>query len=164
MVAVGKILKPQGIGGQVKVLPYSNSLETMAGIAVTIGGSAFRIIKATRRQESVFLDLDGVCDRNQAELLRGKEVFVNESELPPLEEYTYYVTDLIGSKIICEEKEYGVIEAVSDYGAAEVVSAKNGEAKFSFPLLKKLIVDFDATLKILTVDKDAFVQVAVYED
>ena len=63
------------------------------------------------------------------------------------------------------EDEFGKVEDVQDYGAAEVFFVKTKSNKqLMFPNVKGVIVSFDYKTKKLVLNKDKFKEVCDYED
>lgn len=97
-LTVAKIVKPQGIRGEVKVIAMTDSPEDLSSFTkVYIGGNAYKLLKSrSMGGDCAIISLSGVCDRNSAELLRGMEVEVARDEAPALPEGKYYIADVIG--------------------------------------------------------------------
>ena len=51
----------------------------------------------------VILKLAGVNDRNAAEAMKNKDVFITEEDLQELPEDTFYIRDLIGLEVVDAE-------------------------------------------------------------
>ena len=82
-LTVGVVLKPQGIRGELKVKPYTDTAEDFAAFRrVFLDGEEYKVLSVRTGGGAVFLGLRGVADRNAAELLRGKEVVIPRSEAP----------------------------------------------------------------------------------
>jgi 16S rRNA processing protein RimM len=63
-----------------------------------------------------------IGDRNAAEALRGVELFVDRSVLPPTEHEEYYHADLIGLRAEdAEGRALGTVQAIHNYGAGDVI-------------------------------------------
>ena len=65
---------------------------------------------------------DEINDRNAAESLVGAKLYMEDSELAPLPEDTYYVKDLIGLKVISfdDSKSIGIIKDVIQNTAQDI--------------------------------------------
>jgi 16S rRNA processing protein RimM len=71
-----------------------------------------------------------VADRNAAEALRGVQLTVPRSALPPLEEGEYYHVDLIGLPCVTDTGEIiGAIVAVENFGAGDIIEVEKGDGK-----------------------------------
>ena len=105
---VGTILKPQGIRGELKVKPYTDSPEDFKEFRnLYLDGEKRRVLSVRVGDGMVFLGLglSGVPDRNAAELLRGKNLELDRDEAPEPEEGRYYIVDLLGLAVVTEEGE-----------------------------------------------------------
>jgi len=90
---IGKIVAPQGLNGEVRVYP-----ETQFPDRFLIPGERWILRPQSDSLESIELVMGrllgnvygvrfaGVNDRNQAEALRGSQLYVPSSDRPPLEE------------------------------------------------------------------------------
>ena len=68
---VGEVLKPQGIRGELKLKPFTDSAEEFLSLKrIFLDGEEFKILSARTGGGMVYLGLRGVPDRNAAELLR----------------------------------------------------------------------------------------------
>src|SRR3569833_1027136 len=68
------------------------------------------------------LAFEGVGDRNQAEALKGAELFVDRSELPQTDEDEFYNTDLIGLEARDGDgRVLGKVAALHNFGASDVI-------------------------------------------
>ena len=76
-LTVATILKPQGIRGEVKVMPFTDSAEDLKSFSkVIIDGTEYKVLACRAAGGYAYLTLRGVPDRNAAELLRGRDVLV----------------------------------------------------------------------------------------
>ena len=62
---------------------------------------------------SALLTVDGIPDRNEAELFPGAQLFLRRSELPVLGDEEYYEADLVGLRVVTDSgKDLGAITRV----------------------------------------------------
>lgn len=96
-----------------------------------------------------------VADRDAAEALRGSEVWVARSALPPPQPGEYYWVDLEGLRVVNREGvDFGRVSHLFSTGANDVLVAE-GERERMIPFLQPdyiVSIDFDAGL--VTVDWD----------
>ena len=151
-IIVGKIVKPQGIKGEVKLQCYVDAPVGFLRIKeVYVGTRPMRITHARCVGADVFLLLDGVTDRNQAELLRNAEVSVDRAVADVLKTGDYFVSDLVGLRVVCDGAVLGEIRDVLQHGAADVFDIR-GERNYLVPFLKALVLSIDLEAGIMTVD------------
>lgn len=162
-LTVGIILKPQGIRGEVKVKPFTDSAADFRHFKrVFLDGAEYKILSVRVGDGAVFLGLKGVPDRNAAELLRGKEVVVPRSEAPEPEEGRYYIVDLLGSEVVTEEGELlGILTDVRQ-ASSDIYTLEKDGAEIAFPAVRGVITQVDPEAKKITVNAKRFGEVAVY--
>lgn len=169
MIEIAKILKPQGIKGEVKVQLFSDNFDDFCGRGFAYleqGGSYERIDFEDIRPEPpfVYLYIKGIETRSEAEGLQGAYLYMDKSDLPETEEGEYYVFDLIGLEVTNESGEtLGIVKEVLQHGAADVYVVK-GKRDFMFPALKRVIKNIDIKAGNMTLDGNALSEVAVYDD
>ena len=84
---VGEVLKPQGIRGELKIKPFTDDAEVFRAFSrVFVEETPYKVLSVRTGGGAVFLGLKGVADRNAAELLRGKQVYVLREDAPVPEE------------------------------------------------------------------------------
>lgn len=86
-----------------------------------------------------------IADRTAAEALRGAELTVARSALPPLAEGEYYHADLIGlAAVSTDGKELGRVVAIENFGAGDVIEIERPDGKrFMVPMRAKSVPDWD---------------------
>ena len=98
-LAVGRIAKPHGVLGEVRVELMTDHPERFEWLdAIYVGEKNPRrvpIVSVRYHQEVVLLKLEGYPTRTEAELLRGELLQVPESEAVPLEDDEYFLYQLI---------------------------------------------------------------------
>lgn len=161
-LTVGVVLKPQGIRGELKVKPYTDTAEDFAAFRrVFLDGEEYKVLSVRTGGGAVFLGLRGVADRNAAELLRGKEVVIPRSEAPEPEEGRYYVADLLGCDIVTEGgKVLGKLKDVRQ-ASTDVYTLFDGSRDILFPVADGIVVAVDVENGTITVNEKRFYEVAV---
>ena len=162
MLLIGMILKPQGIRGELKVKPYTDDCEAFKGLKrVFLDGEEMKVLSVRGGAGTVFLGLKGVPDRNAAELLRGKEIWIPREEAPDPGEGRYYIADLLGSEIFTEEGELLGTLADVRQAATDLYTLNMNGKEVLFPAVKGVITALNVENKKITVDKKRFHEVAV---
>ena len=76
-VAIAKIIKPQGIKGECKIKFLTDDLSVFEGLKqVYLGDKLYNVKNISIRFGFGYLTFEGVKDRNEAELLRNKKLFI----------------------------------------------------------------------------------------
>ena len=165
MLLVGKVLKPQGIAGEMKILPYLDTPEEFAKLSkIIIQDKEYAPLSVRISEKHIFVKLKGVSNRSAAEQFRDQEVFISKANAPKLPQGRYYIDNLIGCKVWVGNKLLGELENILQYGSADVYEVATAKGKVSFPLLNILITKISDTEGIIELDPKEFEKVAVYED
>lgn len=161
-LTVATILKPQGIRGEVKVMPFTDSAEDLKSFSkVIIDGTEYKVLACRAAGGYAYLTLRGVPDRNAAELLRGREVLVDRAEAPELPEDRVYIADVVGCMLVTEEgKELGEITDITP-ARTDIYTVKIGEREVMFPSADGVIVEIDEDGGKVTVNEKRFKEVAL---
>ena len=161
-LTVATVLKPQGIRGEIKVMPQTDSAEDLKNFSsVVIEGTEYKILACRAGGGFAYLTLRGIADRNAAELLRGKEVLVDRDEAPELPEDRVYIADVIGCKLVTEEGgELGEITAITP-ARTDIYTALIAGKQVRLPAPDGVISNIDAEGGKVTVNKKRFEEVAL---
>lgn len=153
-IKIGKIVNTVGLKGEVKVYNYSDSIEIYETIESIYVEDRLTVIENVRAQKNmVILKLEGADNRNAAEALRGKELYITEDDLPELPEGQYYVRDLIGMSVTEEDGNLlGHVTDVLQNTAQDIfeVESENGK-KLLIPKVDQFVLDIDAEKREITV-------------
>lgn len=164
-IEVGKVLKAQGIKGEIKIVCYLDNSSMLKNVKqMYIGTKTYDVEKIRFDGEFCYVLLHGIADRNSAESLRNWTVYADK-ECVALQKDRYFITDLVECKVLLENGEIvGTVTDVLQYGAADVFVCENNGKTVSFPFLKNLVLSVNIDSKLIIVDSKRFAEVAVYED
>jgi len=142
-IALAAVAGAHGIKGELRLKLFSDSAESLSGHAkLYVGGAERRLLSIRDSGKTAVARLEGVEDRSAAEALRGSLVEIDRSALPPLEEGEYYHADLIGLPAVDGEGGLvGVVAAVENYGAGDLLEIERGGGKSSLIPFKEGVAD-----------------------
>lgn len=165
MVKIGKVLKAQGIKGEVKAVCYLDCAEMAKNVKqLTVGGSELTVKSFRSAGGFMYLQFEEIPTRNDAEALRGMDVLCPRQSIS-LPQDRYFVNDVLGCEVVLTDgRKVGRVKDVLQYGAADVYVCACPEGEVSFPLLKDLVKSVDVDVKKIVLSADRFDEVAVYED
>jgi 16S rRNA processing protein RimM len=142
LVLVGRVVKPQGRKGEVKVLPLSDRADRFPRLErafVPAPGGASREVRVERcwaHGRHFVLKLAGIDSITQAETLRDAELRIPESELAALPAGSYYYHQLAGLRVVDTRGEpLGLVASVMETGAETrvlVLEGPHGETLLPF--------------------------------
>ena len=97
-VLIGKLGKPHGIKGYIYFHYYGKDLSTLLNYEELIveQEKSYKLEKTFEKSDRLIIKLEGCDDRNFAEQLRNKKVYVHEENLPALKDGDYYLYQLEG--------------------------------------------------------------------
>ena len=157
MYLVGIIVKPQGIKGEVKVKPISpdpNRFHDLDHIYIRLQKLKTYSVENVRISNGfVFLKLVGVNSRNEAEMLRTKEILIPEDQLISLNDDEYFVHDLIGCKVLSEDGTViGEVDEIIQESSNDIYLVKGREGhEYLIPAISDVIKEVNIKSKEITI-------------
>jgi 16S rRNA processing protein RimM len=144
-IALAAVAGAHGVKGELRLKLFSDSVQSLSRPAkLFVGGAERRLIAIRDSGKAAVARFEGVNDRAAAEALRGSLIEVDRSALPPLEEGEYYHADLIGLPAVDRDgNSIGIIAAVENYGAGDLLEIELGEGKRSLIPFKSGIADLE---------------------
>ena len=161
-LAVAKITKPHGIKGEVRVTVLLDSPEFFCLIKSAYLEDIKVKITARKTSDGAIVSIQNVLTRDDAELLRGKTLYVERADADALKENEYFVDDLVGLTLYAGDREIGVITEIYKGGRTADVIEIGGEKGVMIPYLKRLLAVVSLEQGRMTVDEKVFEEVAVY--
>lgn len=147
LVAMGVIGGAHGIRGEVKLRSFAEDPKdiTAYGALTDAQGKIYKITVTGGTKDALIARVEGVADRNQAELLRNIELFVPRSALPKTASGEYYHEDLAGLAVVTESGEaYGTIAGVHNFGAGPVLVVRRSSGDEDYlPFSRKIFPSID---------------------
>lgn len=137
-ITLAVIGQPHGVSGRVKVKSFTDPEDDFARHTTLTyaDGSPLKLKLTGHAQGMVIVAIDGVTNRNQAELLRGKKIGILREALPSLDDPNqFYITDLIGMDVVdTEGQPFGRVHNVANYGAGDIldIERSGGTEMYAF--------------------------------
>ncbi len=133
-VLIARFGAPFGIKGWIKAKAYTEDPASIANyglVSFLLAGAwvSREIVAANEHKGSVIVKLEGVIDRNQAELYRGLDIYVRRDQFEELDDGTYYQRDLLNLTVKNLENEtLGTVCDFMETGASTVLVLKTLES------------------------------------
>ena len=125
LVFVGVVTGARGLRGEVRVRSFTGDPAAIAAygpLCDETGGHPLQVRVTGRSKDQVVVRVEGVDDRNAAEDLKGRRLFVPRAALPEPDGEEFYHIDLIGLRAERSGGEIlGTVRAVHDFGAGDVL-------------------------------------------
>ena len=162
MITVGRLHGAFGVRGEVKLESFTDPLRSIARYQPWILRDARGIeracegVRVREGGKGLIATMPGIEDKDAADALRGTEVLVPRSALPPPAEDEFYWVDLEGLRVVnVEGTDFGIVSHLFSNGANDVLVAQ-GERERMIPfVLPDYIRSVDFEAGVVTVDWDA---------
>lgn len=152
-VTLAVVTGAHGVAGEVRLKVFAEDLKPHKSFnagALTL--KALRVIP-----QGAIARFAEITDRNAAEALRGTELSVPRSALPPLGEGEYYHADLLGLAVVSDAGEtLGTVVLIENFGAGDVLEierpAENGKPgkRFMVPMNTDAVPGWDTDRLVVT--------------
>lgn len=156
-VVMGRVAAPFGVKGWIKVQPYSEDPAALMDFESWRVGRGeqqtnYTVETIQDHGKALVAKLAGVDDRDAAYALRGQEISVAKSALPPPEEGEYYWSDLIGLTVVNREGvELGKVDSLMESGANDLLVVK-GAREHLIPFVAAFVGKVDLAGARIEVD------------
>ncbi|HBI14630.1 MAG TPA: 16S rRNA processing protein RimM [Desulfobulbaceae bacterium] len=156
-VLLGKITRPHGIRGEVKIHSYSGQPENFLGyreILVSFEGQdepiPYRVEQSRVQGKLAVLRLAGCDSRAEAEALAGREIWLRRSDFPEPAEDEYYLADLEDKEAVSTDGlNLGRITGIMDTAAHPILIVTGRGREYLVPVHKGVVAGFDEKQVVL---------------
>lgn len=125
LICIGAIAGSFGVRGEVRLKSFAAQPEDIAAygqLATEDGTQRFDVILTGQTKNGFTAQLSGVDTKEQADALRGVQVFVPRTVLPGLPDDEFYHADLVGLNVVdTGGAPLGMVKAVLNHGAADLL-------------------------------------------
>ncbi|HHH10886.1 MAG TPA: 16S rRNA processing protein RimM, partial [Sorangium sp.] len=118
-------------------------------------GRWVQLVSARQVPGTLLVRVAGVRDKAAAERLRGAELEVLRSALPPPDEDEFYHCDLQDCEVWLEGKPIGKVLRVNEYPTMDVLEVTGGARAYEVPLHADYVRDInvsDKRIELVTLD------------
>lgn len=140
-VHVGTIASSHGVDGRLRILPESdNPQRYRVGGILWVAGEPYTIEQVQQADKALLVKLTNLTDEVAA-AVRGQEVQVHESSVPPPAENTFYHFQLIDLNVRSSNGQFlGTITEVLETGANDVYVVVDEEKELLLPALDTVVL------------------------
>lgn len=157
LLAIGRVVKPWGLKGAVRIASYAESVDCFLRIPELLlegeqGPVVLCVEEAREHKKGILLKFKGFDRIEDVEALMGRTLYLEKAELPRLEEGEYYWYELIGMEVCTESGiPVGRIEKILETGSHDVYVVRQGERETLIPAVRDVIrkVDVDGKRMII---------------
>lgn len=147
-IEAGKIVGTHGIKGELRVQPWADSGEFLAGFRTLYFGAGEKrldVRSARPHKNIVIMKIAGVDSIEAADALRGRVLYIDRADAH-LPEGRYFIQDIIGCRVTDADSGtvYGTICDVSSTGVNDVYHVKTPDgAEYLIPAIDQVLASTD---------------------
>ncbi|MBC7246558.1 MAG: 16S rRNA processing protein RimM [Actinobacteria bacterium] len=156
LVIAGRVLKPYGILGWVKVeVLSSNPRRFASGNSFILEGEEGRklVLRETKRTTGALLArFDGVETREEAKALAGRHLMITPQQMGEAPEGAYWEHDLLSLRVFTTQGRFlGEVVEVMETGANDVLVVR-GERECLIPMIGEVVMEIDLEEEKITIN------------
>jgi 16S rRNA processing protein RimM len=149
---IGKLIGAHGVAGELKVFPITDDVRRFSSIADIILLDAkekplknLKILSTRPAGNNILCTAEGIKDRESAQALFGHYVAVPRADAVVLPENSYFIADLIGSRVFDDELGYlgDVSDVLEQSGADVFIVNRENKKDILIPFLKSIVYRVD---------------------
>lgn len=154
---IGKVIKPHGVRGKVKVDYYGETPSRFSYRRVFIrdlNGKPipFEVLEATPHPPRLILRLRGIDRVEETRPLIGKELLLPREDFPPLQGDEFYWFEILGMAVETEQgKRIGIVKEIFPTGANDVFIVEGTRREIFLPAIEQVIREIDRQKKVIRV-------------
>ncbi|MFO7986057.1 MAG: ribosome maturation factor RimM [Desulfatiglandaceae bacterium] len=156
-VLLGKVIRPHGLQGLLRIQSYAQSERSFLdagaiGLKPVSGGfQKHEMLSLRPHKKGYVMKLSGVTSIDQAEALRGAEIWIDPDSLfREADEYFWY--ELLGLEVYLDSGEYvGVISRIIQTGSHDIYEATDDDREVFIPATHEVVQKIDLGNKKMTI-------------
>ncbi|MBF0846443.1 ribosome maturation factor RimM [Streptococcus danieliae] len=158
---VGKIINTHALKGELKIMSTSDFIDERLKVGsvllISRGNQIIKevIVESAREHKGFFLvKFEGIDNIEEAEKFKNLQLKVDEENLSDLEDGEFYFYEIIGCKVIDENKNIvGEIVDILQTGANDVWVIKTDKNKeILIPYIEEVVKNIDIDNKIINIE------------
>lgn len=165
ILEIGKIVRPHGIKGAVKIISYLEDQNFSIFKKILIGQNLIKaniltVLPLNNDAYSVTIDI--IKDIDTAEKYRNQSIYIDRDEYTEFHD-KIYLSDLIGAPVLDENNnKLGELVDFDDYGASVILHIKSGAVTYSIPFVDEIIT-YDEQTKAFIIPKQKYEDLRVWK-
>ena len=149
LLLLGKVIRPHGLEGLLKIWSHARSEASFfdAGTIFlkSVSGEIHEYaVTSVKGHKNIFLmKLDGLNSRDEAEGLKGAEIFIRKEALTH-EDGEYFWFELLGLKVYLDTGEYiGILSQIISRGTSDIYVTKERSKEIFIPATYEIVKEID---------------------
>ena len=158
MLLIGKVIRPHGLNGLLRILSYAQSEKTFLNAGTVLlksdktGTAEFKIISIKAHKNAFLMKLKEISSLEDAEKYRGAEILIKKDTLKRENDDEYYLFELIGINVYLESGRFiGILREIINTGSNDIYIVKKDDKEFLIPALTWIVLEVDLINKRMTI-------------
>ncbi|WP_374575309.1 ribosome maturation factor RimM [Phenylobacterium sp.] len=145
LILVGRLAGAFGVRGETRITTYTEDPMALGRYRELLrkdGAKALTIVSARPAKGGIIARAKEIETKEQADAMRGLQLFIPRDSLPPPEEDEFYLADLIGLSVEDPAGQaIGKVKSVQDFGAGDLleIDPAEGGATWWLPFTKDAV-------------------------
>jgi 16S rRNA processing protein RimM len=145
-LAIGRIVRPHGVRGELIVEPYSETIRSVdpeSEVFIDSSQTPYKVLSLRSHQKRLILRIEGCEDRETAEAFRGSELLIPTPDVEPLPDGVYYRWQILGLEVKEQAgRTLGTVTDILETGANDVYIVRgDDERELLLPAIKEVIIE-----------------------
>jgi 16S rRNA processing protein RimM len=143
---LGAVAGAHGVKGLVRVKSFAAAPKAIADYGPLEDKAGRRVLlRVTGGSDDMLIaQIDGVTTRDQAERMKGTELFVPRGALPATGADEFYHADLVGLEVrLPDGTRFGTVRGVHDFGAGDSLEIERDTGEVLVPFTRAAVPTVD---------------------
>lgn len=157
VVGIGRILRSQGIEGELKLRLYAKDALKTGVSSVYVeekeGVEKYHVESLRLDRNAPILKLSGVETLAQADALAGRRIYAEASDFLPPREGCVYDFQVIGSGVeTVSGRSLGVVKGLIPAGSSDLLVVEGSGKEYLIPFVEDICVEIDPDNRRIRID------------
>ncbi|WP_299652316.1 ribosome maturation factor RimM [uncultured Tateyamaria sp.] len=158
LICVGAIGGSYGVQGEVRLKSFCanpDDIETYSPLTTEDGNRAFSLAIVRPMKNGFVVRIAEVATKEEADALKGTQLFARREQLPHLPDDEFYYTDLVGLDVFdTGGASLGRVKSVQNHGASDLleVHAPGATTTVLLPFTKSAVPTVDMSARRIIAD------------
>lgn len=155
---LGKVLRPHGLGGLLRVASYAESAGSFLAARTVFledrkgGWRKDEVVSIHPHKRALLMKLKGLNTIEEAEEVRGASIFVAKDLLGGKGEGEFFWHEIIGLEVYLKTGSYvGEVRDILSTGGNDIYVVRKGEAEVLVPAVQGIVEDIDLEAKRMVI-------------
>ena len=153
---MGAIAGAHGVKGEVRVKSFAAAPKAIASygpLEDRAGKRRFRLTVTGGLEVRLIATIEGVSTRDEAERLKGTELYVARDALPEIAADEFYHADLVGLEVrLPDGGRFGRVRAVHEFGAGDSLEIERADGDVLVPFTRRAVPEVNIAAGYLVLD------------